>query len=148
MATSNTSLRVAELDFFKIRDNLKNYLKGQSTFTDYDFEGSGMSVLLDLLAYNTYYNSFYLNIAANESFLDTSQIRNNILSHAKNINYVPSSPHGAFAKVNIVVTPSNAENQDLNVLTLDKYTKIIGQDRDGSNYTFVDRKSTRLNSSH
>ena len=64
MATSNNSLRVADLDFNSIKNNLKNFLKSQNTFQDYDFEGSGMSVLIDLLAYNTYYNSFYLNMIA------------------------------------------------------------------------------------
>lgn len=137
MATSNTALRVAELDFFKIRDSLKNYLRSQSTFTDYDFEGSGMAVLLDLLAYNTHYNSFYLNMAANESFLDTAQIRQNILSQAKLINYVPNSAQGSLSKVNVVVTPSTAEDQTINLITLDKYTRLIGQDVDGDNYTFV-----------
>ena len=83
MATSNNALRVADLDFFSIRNNLKEYLRSQNTFQDYDFEGSGMSVLLDVLAYNTYYNSFYLNMIANEAFLDTAQDRKNILSHAK-----------------------------------------------------------------
>ena len=86
MATSNTALRVADLDFFSIRNNLKNYLRSQTEFTDYDFEGSGMSVLLDVLAYNTYYNGFYLNMAANEAFLDTAQLRQSVLSHAKAIN--------------------------------------------------------------
>jgi len=137
MATSNTALRVAELDFFRIRDNLKNYLRSQSTFTDYDFEGSGMSVLLDVLAYNTHYNAFYLNMAANEAFLDTAQVRQNILSQAKAINYVPASPQGASAKINIVATPSLAEDNSINVITLDKYTRIIGQDIHGENYTFV-----------
>jgi hypothetical protein len=137
MSTSNTALRVAELDFFKIRDNLKNYLRSQSTFTDYDFEGSGMAVLLDVLAYNTYYNSFYLNMAANESFLDTAQVRENILSHAKAINYVPASAQGSLSRVNIVATPSTAEDQSVSVITLDKYTRLIGQDVDGDNYTFV-----------
>ena len=137
MATSNSTIKVAELDFFKIKDNLKNFLRSQSTFTDYDFEGSGMSVLLDVLAYNTYYNGFYLNMAANEAFLDTAQIRNNLLSHAKNINYVPASAQGALSKINIVVTPTTAEDQTLNVLTLDKYTRLLGQDVDGVNYPFV-----------
>ena len=61
MATGNTSLRVTELDFSTIKNNLINYLQSQSTFQDYNFAGSGMSVLLDLLAYNTYYNAYYLN---------------------------------------------------------------------------------------
>ena len=78
MSTANTALRVAELDFFAIKNNLKTFLQSQSEFVDYDFEGSGLSVLLDILAYNTYYNAYYLNMAANETFLDTAQIRQNI----------------------------------------------------------------------
>ena len=137
MATSNTALQVADLDFFTIKENLKNFLRSQSTFTDYDFEGSGMSVLLDVLAYNTYYNSFYLNMAANESFLDTAQVRNNILSHAKLINYVPDSPHGSVSLVNVIVSPSTTEDRDTNVITLEKYTKLVGQDKNGINYPYV-----------
>lgn len=137
MSSSNTALKVSDLDFFKIKDNLKNYLRSQQQFTDYDFDGSGMSVLLDLLAYNTYYNSFYLNMAANEAFLDTAQVRENILSHAKLINYVPTSPRGSIAKVNVKATPSLAEDNSINVITLDKYTRLIGQDVDGENYSFV-----------
>ena len=95
MSRANTTLRVAELDFNSIRNNLKTYLSSQSEFTDYNFEGSGLSVLLDILAYNTYYNSYYLNMVANEAFLDTAQIRQNILSQAKLINYVPTSPHAS-----------------------------------------------------
>ncbi|NDB61968.1 hypothetical protein EB001_26540, partial [bacterium] len=123
MATSNTALRVSDLDFFSIRNNLKDYLRSQSEFTDYDFEGSGMSVLLDILSYNTYYNSFYLNMAANESFLDTAQLRQNILSHAKVINYVPSSSQGASAIVNVRVTPQDAEPSP-SYISLDKYTTL------------------------
>ena len=75
MASANTTLRVADLDFNSIRNNLKTYLNSQSEFTDYNFEGSGLSVLLDVLAYNTYYNSFYLNMVASEAFLDTAQVQ-------------------------------------------------------------------------
>lgn len=142
---ANNALRVADLDFFSIRNNLKTYLKNQSQFQDYDFEGSGMSVLLDVLAYNTYYNSFYLNMAANESFLDTSQIRNNILSHAKLVNYVPMSKRGAEAVVNIIVTPGPTENQDSNYITLDKYTNFLGADKDMVNYPFVTMQSNTVN---
>lgn len=137
MATSNNSLRVADLDFFSIRNNLKEYLKSQSTFQDYDFEGSGMSVLLDILAYNTYYNSYYLNMAANEAFLDTGQIRTNILSHAKLINYVPRSKRGAVAKINVTVTPGPMEDQEVNYIVLDKWTNFLGADKDQVNYPFV-----------
>lgn len=136
MATSNTSLRVADLDFFSIRTNLKNYLRSQSEFSDYDFEGSGMAVLLDVLAYNTYYSGFYLNMAANEAFLDTAQLRQSVLSHAKMINYVPTSSQGALAKINVKVTPEGTEPLPGSV-TLEKYTRLYGRDRDGVNYPFV-----------
>lgn len=139
MASSNTTLKVTDLDFTSIKNNLKDFLKSQSEFTDYDFEGSGLSVLLDVLAYNTYYNGFYLNMAANESFLDTAQVRKNILSHAKTINYIPNSNHGSLSKINVTVTPSGGEdpNNTVQILTIDKYTPIIGRDRDGLNYNFV-----------
>ena len=136
MSTSNTALRVTELDFFSIRNNLKNYLRSQSEFTDYDFEGSGMSVLLDVLAYNTYYNGFYLNMAANEAFLDTAQLRQSVLSHAKAINYVPTSSRGALARINVKVTPEGTE-PIIGTLTLEKYTRLLGRDKDGVNYPFV-----------
>lgn len=134
---ANTALRVAELDFDTIKQNLKEYLGSQAEFTDYDFEGSGMSVLLDILAYNTHYMGYYLNMISNEMFLDTSQIRGSAISHAKLINYVPESAHGALAKVNITVTPSDSEDQDADIITLDKYTNFLGADIDGVNYNFV-----------
>jgi hypothetical protein len=139
MATANTALQVADLDFFSIKENLKGFLKNQDTFSDYDFEGSGLQVLLDLLAYNTAYNGWYLNMVANESFLDTSQMRNNILSHAKAINYVPQSSHAAMAKVNIRVFPSYAEDPSDSIqhIVLDKYTKFYGVDSEGIHRTFV-----------
>lgn len=138
MATANnTSLSVADLDFFSIKNNLKNFLRSQSEFTDYDFDASGLSVLLDVLAYNTYYNAFYLNMAANEAFLDTAQLRQNILSQAKLVNYIPASKQGALAKVNILITPSLVENQEINFITLDRYTRLIGRDINGINYPFV-----------
>ena len=98
---------------------------------------SGLSVLLDILAYNTYYNSFYLNMAANEAFLDTAQVRQNILSQAKLINYIPASKRGAHAQVSIRVTPTTSENQTISYIVLDKYTRLLGADIDGTNYPFV-----------
>lgn len=135
--TSNTALRVAELDFDSIKTNLKNYLKSQSEFQDYNFEGSGMSVLLDILAYNTHYMGYYLNMVGNEMFMDTAQLRSSILSHAKNINYLPGSKHGARAVINILATPSNTEDNTATSLVLNKYTKFLGTDIDGINYNFV-----------
>ena len=137
MTTSNTALRITELDFDSIKNNLKNYLRSQDQFQDFDFEGSGMSVLLDVLAYNTHYMGYYLNVIGNEMFLDTAQLRSSVLSHAKNLNYVPQSQKGALVNANIKVTPTYIENQTTNVITLEKYTKFLGQDLDGINYQFV-----------
>lgn len=135
--SANTSLRVTELDFLSIRENIKTYLRSQSQFQDFDFEGSGMSVLLDILAYNTHYMGYYVNMVGNEMFLDTAQIRQSVISHAKMINYFPKSAKASETKVNITVTPSINEDQDLTTLTLNKYTKMLGRDLDGINYQFV-----------
>jgi hypothetical protein len=91
MAISKKALRVTELDHDTIKENLKEFLRGQSEFTDFDFEGSGMSVLLDILAYNTHYMGYYLNMVSNEMFMDTAQLRASVLSHAKHITYTPAS---------------------------------------------------------
>ena len=78
-------LEVTDLDFDTIKANLKTYLKGQTEFTDYDFEGSGLSTLLDILSYNTHYNAFMANMLANEMFLDTAVKRNSVVSHARHL---------------------------------------------------------------
>ena len=84
-------LNITELDFDNIKQNLKTYLSKQKEFTDYDFEGSGMVVLLDLLSYNTHYNGLYSNMLANEMFLDSDDLRNSVVSHAKQIGYTARS---------------------------------------------------------
>jgi len=137
MSHEKASLRITELDFLSIKENLKTFLRSQEEFQDFDFEGSGISVLLDILAYNTHMMGYYLNMVGNEMFLDSAQIRNSIVSHAKLMNYVPGSPEGALVKANIQVTPSNAENQDVNVITLEKYTRFLGTDIEGINHQFV-----------
>lgn len=137
MALANTALRVTELDFLSIKENLKAYLRNQSEFQDFDFEGSGMSVLLDILAYNTHYMGYYVNMVGNEMFLDTAQIRQSVISHAKMINYFPTSKRASETRVNILVTPSINEDQDTTILTMNKYTKFLGRDIDGINYQFV-----------
>lgn len=142
--TASSALRVTELDFLTIKENLKNYLRNQTEFQDFDFEGSGMSVLLDILAYNTHYMGYYLNMVGNEMFLDTAQLRNSVISHAKNLNYVPNSPQGAQVKANVVVTPSNTEDQSPSLLTLDRFTKFLAQDLDGINYQFVAEHSNTV----
>jgi len=103
MATDKR-IDVTALDFDDIKDNLKTFLKQQDQFTDYDFEGSGMSTLLDVLAYNTHYNAVYANVLANEMFLDSADIRNSIVSHAKHVGYTPRSATSPVAKLNVVVS--------------------------------------------
>ena len=134
---ANTSIVISDLDFDSIKSNLKEFLKNQTRFQDYDFEGSGMNVLLDILALNTHYNAYYLNMIANEMFLDSSKIRQSTVSHAKLINYVPESSHGSETKLNITVTPSTSEDQANTILTLDRYTRFLGSSIDGINYPFV-----------
>ena len=102
MATSN-KLDVSDLDFDTIKANLKVFLQNQAEFSDYDFEGSGMSVLLELLAYNTHYMSFNANMLANEVFLDTSAIRKNVVSHAKSLGYTPTSVRAPIADLDVTV---------------------------------------------
>ena len=98
-----TNLNVTELDFDDIKRNLKNFLKQQSVFTDYDFDGSGLNVLLDVLAYNTHYNAMAAHLSLNEAFLDSAQIRGNAVSRARMLGYVPTSELAARAKINIVL---------------------------------------------
>ena len=137
MAQADNALRISELDFESIRTNLKNFLKNQSEFTDYDFDGSGMSVLLDILAYNTHYMGYYLNMVGNEAFLDTAQIRQSVISHAKHTNYVPNSQTAATAIVDIIVTPESPEDTSASTLTLPKYTRFISEPIGGINYVFA-----------
>ena len=94
-------LKVTELDFDLIKDSLKDYMRGQGQFKDYDYEGSGLSILLDLLAYNTHYNAFYINMIANEMFLDSATLRESVVSLAKQLGYTPRSKTGATALLNL-----------------------------------------------
>jgi hypothetical protein len=104
---ANTSVSLVDLDFETIKSNLKTYLKSSdSPFKDVDFEGSNISQLLDVLSYNTYLNSFYLNMVASEMFLDTAQLRDSVISHAKELNYIPRSYQSAQAQISFTVTPS------------------------------------------
>lgn len=135
--SANTALRISELDFDSIRSNLKTFLQSQSEFVDYDFEGSGMSVLLDILAYNTHYMGYYLNMVGNEMFLDTAQLRSSVVSHAKHIDYVPSSKKGAEARVTITVTPSGGEDNVATTATLARGTRLISEPVDGVSYIFA-----------
>ncbi len=103
MATNISPLNLTELDFDEIKTNLKNFLRDGNLFNDYDFEGSNLSVLIDLLAYNTFYNSYYLNMVGNEMFLDTAVQRESVLSKAKELGYTPKSSVSSKAEVSLTL---------------------------------------------
>lgn len=105
---ANTVINLVDLDFNKYKEALRTYAREQALFKDYDFDGSNMSVINDILAYNTYHNSFYLNMLFSEMFLDSAQLRNSVASHTKDLNYVPRSFRSAKAIVNIDITPSTS----------------------------------------
>ena len=119
-----TNLNVTELDFADIKQNLKNFLKQQSEFNDYDFDGSGLNVLLDVLAYNTHYNALNAHYSLNESFLDSAQIRGNVVTRAKLLGYTPRSVLSPRGKVDIVVNVAAEVGTKPTVLELTRGTKL------------------------
>jgi hypothetical protein len=132
---ANKKINITELDFDAIKVNLKEFLKGQSEFSDYDFEGSGLSVILDILAYNTHYNALYDNLAVNEMFLDSAIKRNSVVSLAKSLGYTPRSAKCAIADVNVQVTSINAGPAVIVIPALSPFSTTI----DGRTYTFYNR---------
>lgn len=130
----NTDLIVAGLDFDTIRANLRNYISSKPEFTDYDFADSALGTLLDLLAYNTYYNAFYANMATNESFLDTAQKYDSVVSHAKKLGYTPTSARGATANIQILVSAQSTPIfRSIAIPKNTKFTTTVN----GASYTFV-----------
>lgn len=125
-------LTTTELDFAAYKESLKTYLSQQTEFRDYDFEGSNLSVLLDLLAYNTYHNAMYLNMIGSEMFLDTAQLRDSIVSHAKELNYTPRSRSASTIDVTITAQPANTPD----TITLPQYYSIRGTNDANETYTF------------
>jgi hypothetical protein len=107
MAATRKRLSVTEFDFDEVKDNLKVFMRNQTEFKDYDFEGSGLSALLDVLAYNTHYLGFNANMLANEMFLDSSQLRSSVVSHAKTLGYTTRSATAAKATVDVFLNTSN-----------------------------------------
>ena len=91
--------KFSNLDFDQIKAQIKDYLRANTTFTDFDFEGSNFSVLIDTLAYNTYITAFNSNLVVNESFLDSATLRENVVSLARNVGYVPRSKTAAKASI-------------------------------------------------
>ena len=99
----SNKLVVSDYDFDAVKSNLKSFLQGQSSFQDYDFEGSSLSILLDVLSYNTHYMAYLANMSTNEVYLDSADIRNNIVSLAKMIGYTPSSPRAPLASIDVTI---------------------------------------------
>ena len=133
---AKSSINLTSLDFDTLKSSFKTYLKTQSVFKDYDFEGSNINVLLDVLSYNTYMNSFYLNMAVNESFLDTAQLRNSVVSHAKEINYTPASARSAKALIDISFTTTGISK----TFEMPRGTQFSGTNSTGT-YVFTTDKN-------
>ena len=132
---NDRKIKVNELDFLTIRENLKNYLSGLDEFSDFNFEGSGISILLDLLSYVSHYQGFYNNMVANEMFLDSAIKRTSVVSHAKSLGYTPSSKTASSAIVDITINDSSSTTT-----TLPKRTKFTCS-KDGTTYTFTNPDS-------
>ena len=139
MALSD-KIQITDLEFDDIKVNLKNYLSSQSQFQDYDFEGSGMSILLDLLSYNTHYMGYYANMLGNEMFMDSASIRESVVSHAKHLGVNPTSVKPAVASLNFTFTPTDSPAS----LVIAKNTKFLSK-IDGIKYRFITPKSTLVN---
>jgi len=133
---SNTNINITELDFTNIKSNFINYLQNQPTFKDYNFAGSTMSTLLDVLAYNTQYNAYYLNMVANEMFLDSAIQRSSVVSHAKLMGYVPKSAIAPQAEVNVTFNGVTATS-----FTLPRFTNFMSEPVNNVNYNFVTETS-------
>ena len=132
MAGANSNIQLTALDFNTIKQNFITYLQGQSQFKDYNFEGSAIDTLLDVFAYNTQYNAFYLNMVANEMFLDSAVQRRSVVSHAKLLDYTPKSAICPVAYVNIRFTGVSAPT-----VTLPAYSTFLSEQINGVNYVFT-----------
>jgi len=139
MAGANSNIQITDLDFNDIKTNLRNFLKSQNALKDYNFEGSALSVLLDILSYNTQYNAYYLNMVANEMFLDSAIQRESVVSLAKLLNYTPKSAIAPEATINVLVNQVTDAS-----LTLPKNTPFLSENIDGVNYSFVTTDSSTV----
>ena len=142
MATtvSKNRLNVTELDYDQIRANLKTFMQNQTELVDYDFEGSALSTLIDVLAYNTFYNAFNANVQANELYLDTAQVRNNIVSHAKSLGYLPRSRTSPFADLDVTVNSPSGTPSSLTVSRGTKFSSTINNKK----FNFVNHESKTI----
>ena len=133
-----TKLEISELDFDGIKSNLKTFLSQQNEFTDYDFEGSGMSVLLDTLAYNTHYLAYNANMLANEMYLDSADLRSSVVSLAKQVGYTPTSCTSSTATINVLM--NDASGASLTMARGTKFTTTV----DGQSYSFVNNADVSI----
>ena len=135
---------VTELDFDTIKSNLKTHLKNQTEFADYDFDASGISQLVDILAYNTHYNAVLAHMVSNEAFIDSAIKRNSVVSIAKTMGYVPRSARSAKATLNITIEPDASYTSTNLTISKDRvFTSNVG----GKNYTFVPDKDYSVDKS-
>jgi hypothetical protein len=133
-------LDISNLEFDGIKSNIKNYLRSQDTFKDYDFEGSGMSVMLDVMAYTTHYVGFHANMAMNESFLDTATLRNSVVSHAKALGYIPKSVSASEAIIKLTFNTDGANPTSISIPIGTKFITNIN----GSSTEFVTTETTNV----
>jgi len=129
---ANSAINVTSLNFDNIKESMKTYIASKPEFTDYNFEGSTISMLLDLLAYNTYQNAFYTSMVGNEMFLDSALLRDSVVSRAKMLNYVPRSARGASTTLTVEITPTGAPDS-VTVAKDSEFSATI----DGEAYKFV-----------
>ena len=139
---SNNSIILSNLDFDRLKNTFKTYMRGQERFKDYDFEGSNLNVLLDMMAYNTYMNSFYLNMVGSEMFLDSAQLRDSVISHAKELNYVPRSFTSAKATIAMQVISNDPNKKNIFV---PRGTSFTAKNDDSSSFSFVTDQNITIN---
>ena len=135
---ANHKLNISDLDFDQVKTNLKTFLQSQSEFQDYNFEGSGLSIMLDVLSYNTHYLAYLANMSTNEIYLDSADIRNNIVSLAKMIGYTPSSPRAPRADIDIVVNNASGTSITMNKGTV--FTTTV----DNTQYQYVNNEEVTI----
>ena len=134
---ANSSLDLTSLDFDTLKEGFKQYLKANSTFKDYNFEGSNINVLMDVMSYNTYLNSFYLNMVSSEMFLDSAQKLDSVVSHAKELNYIPKSAKSSSASISFTIDTQGSIYQ---TFTVPKDAMFSGTNANGT-FTFTTKEA-------
>lgn len=140
--SSNSALTLSSIDFDTLKQNFKEFLKTQSAFKDYDYDGSNINVLLDVMSYNSFLNAFYLNMVASEMFMDSAQKYDSVISHAKELNYLPRSAKSSSADINLTLETNITSGK----LTIPKGTRFVGFNANGS-YTFTTDEAKIVSSS-